>query len=177
MMVLGGVVLLFIAGIGFILKDTFFASRPPQVAAPADAPVPAAKEVAEPAAPVAEQPEPGSKVTSTESPGSQPAITLPPVAPAPSPLRSPATPVTLQPPGSLAPLTPVTPPAKQGPAVGSVEPKQPVEESPSEPKKSEKKTTKPPTKKTVARGDEGSRRSSSETPTNQGGSGWIIRRD
>lgn len=180
MMVLGGVVLLFIAGIGFILKDTFFASRPPQVAAPADAPLPAAKEVAEPATPVAEQPEPGSKVTSTESPGSQPAITLPSVAPAPSPpppSPPPATPVTLQPPGSLAPLTPVTPPAKQGPAVGSVEPKQPVEESPSEPKKSEKKAIKPPTKKTVARGDEGSRRSSSETPTNQGGSGWVIRRD
>lgn len=186
LLLLGGAVALFVVGIGYVLKDTFFASKvPTNVAAPADSPAAKPREVVTPA-PVPAEP-PASAVTSTESPGSQPATNPPPVSPTPtpSPTPAPATPVTGGPTEPQAPTPPLAPltPGKLSPAIGSIEPTQPVEETPSKSdttEKKPKKVTKSPSKKSSSEargGDSGSGTRRSTPPSQSGSSGWAIQRN
>lgn len=183
-MILGGALLLFLVGVGYILSDTFFSAKTPQVVGPGEPSVPKSTDVVTPA-PV--EP-PANAVTSTESPGNQPATNPPPVSPTPTPTSPP---VTLAPPGSQptdqpgALVPPLGAPGKLAPALGSIEPKDTVEEPVDKPAASDKKSTskpqpKKPTTTTVRRKDDsgGSAGSSrSESPRQTGNSGWIIERN
>lgn len=180
LLLFAGAVVLFLAGVGFILKDTFFAAKPPpSIIAPTDAP----KEPIAPSSPPAEPP--ADTAPSTDNP-SRPSESTPPESPSPAPTPAPVAPPappSPAPPLSAPPLAPLTP-GTLTPGSGAVEPKPPVEEAPSKPEKKTRKESKTPPKKapSVAKdgngGGSGSAAKQRSTPSTQSGSsGWSIQRN